>query len=116
MIKKINLVALLVIFASCTSTTYEDIEKNTNGSSVSYQANVKTIIDAKCLSCHSATGSASFLPLSTFANVKTAVQNNGLLNRIQLQAGQSGAMPPSGPIPTNEIQTIVKWNEQGLQE
>jgi len=77
---------------------------------------VKTIIDGNCVSCHSSGGTASFRPLTTFAEVKAAVENSGLLGRIQKQTGQSGIMPQGGRMSQSNIDLVVKWNTDGLKE
>ena len=118
MIKRyILLPLLLVVFASCESTTYEEIQDNTViEGNVTYNANVKTIIQANCISCHSAGGTASFRPLGTYADVVDAVQNAGLLDRIQRQNGEDGLMPQSGRMPQSTIDIILEWNTDGLLE
>lgn len=124
--KKIIALSLLVAaFASCSdSDTYQDIETPpTTGTpnpdpvvTSSYTKNAKSIIDANCVSCHQSGRSASFRPLTTYAEVKAAVENGGLLNRIQLQNGQQGIMPQGGRMSQANIDVIVKWNTDGLKE
>jgi uncharacterized membrane protein len=118
MIKRyILLPLLLVVLASCESTTYEEIQDDTIiEGNVTYNANVKTIIQANCISCHSTGGTASFKPLGTFAEVVDAVQNAGLLDRIQRQNGEDGLMPQSGRMPQSTIDIILEWNTDGLLE
>ncbi|KAF2326651.1 cytochrome c [Flavobacterium ginsenosidimutans] len=123
--KTILLTILLAVFASCSdSDTYEDIEtppttptNPTNPTTgVTYNKDVKSIIDANCVSCHSSGRSAAFRPLTTFAQVKAAVESAGLLGRIQLQSGQQGLMPQGGRMAQANIDLIVKWNTDGLKE
>ncbi|MCV9927883.1 cytochrome c [Flavobacterium sp. LS1R49] len=126
--KKIIAFAILLVgLLSCSSNTYEDIEAEpvvttpTPGTdpvveTVSYTKNVKSIIDASCAGCHSSGGSASFLPLTSYTQVRAAVINAGLLNRIQLQNGQQGLMPQGGRMSQTNIDLIVKWNTEGLVE
>jgi len=123
--KTILLTILLAVFASCSdSDTVQDIEtppttptNPTNPTTaVTYNKDVKSIIDANCISCHSSGRSAAFRPLTTFAQVKAAVESAGLLNRIQLQNGQQGLMPQGGRMAQANIDLIVKWNTDGLKE
>lgn len=123
--KLIALSLLLAAFTSCSSSdTYEDIATPTPTGTpnpdptvaFSYSKNAKAIIDANCVSCHQSGRSASFRPLTTYAEVKAAVQNAGLLNRIQLQNGQQGIMPQGGRMSQANIDVIVKWNTDGLLE
>lgn len=109
-------VLALVLF-SCDSHTYEDIQEEIIiEGDVTYDANVKSIIDANCVSCHSDGNAASFRPLTNYEEVKDAVQNAGLLDRIQMQNGEPGLMPQTGRMPQSKIDVILQWNEDGLLE
>ncbi|MCV9927588.1 cytochrome c [Flavobacterium sp. LS1R49] len=128
--KIIALTILLAVFTSCSnSDTYQDIETPpevvtppgpvTTPEPVvatTYTKNAKSIIDANCVGCHQNGRSAGFRPLTTYAEVKTAVENASLLNRIQLQTGQQGIMPQAGRMSQANIDIIVKWNTDGLKE
>ncbi|PBJ09337.1 hypothetical protein [Flavobacterium sp. ACN6] len=134
--KTIVLTILFAAFASCSdSDTVQDIEAPTNPTtptnptnptdpttpttpttSITYSKDVKSIIDANCISCHQSGRSAAFRPLVTYAQVKAAVESAGLLGRIQLQSGQQGLMPQGGRMSQANIDLVVKWNTDGLKE
>ncbi|KOS08339.1 hypothetical protein AM493_12415 [Flavobacterium akiainvivens] len=115
--KKLILPLAAVALISCDSNTYEDIEQEIIiDGPVTYNANVKAIIDANCVMCHNSAGQASFRPLTTYAEVKAAVEQAGLLNRIQLQNGQPGIMPSTGRMPQSTIDVILEWSTDGLLE
>lgn len=128
--KVVTLTILLAAFASCSdSDTYQDIETPIDTgtdpgtgnptepvAAITYTKNVKSIIDANCIGCHQSGRSAGFRPLTTYAEVKAAVESAGLLNRIQLQTGQQGIMPQAGRMAQANIDLIVKWNTDGLKE
>ncbi|CAH0335885.1 hypothetical protein FVB9288_01548 [Flavobacterium sp. CECT 9288] len=127
--KTIALTILLAGLWSCSSDTTDTIEPIANpapnptpnptpptASTFTYNGNAKTIVDNNCVRCHSSGGSASFRPLTTFAQVKAAVENANLLGRIQLQNGQSGIMPQAGRMSQANIDIILKWNTDGLRE
>lgn len=129
--KLIALTILLAALTSCSdSDTYQEIETPTPGTvtppdpgtptqpvtTTNYNTNVKSIIDANCIGCHQSGRSAGFRPLTTFTEVKAAVENAGLLNRIQLQNGQQGLMPQGGRMSQANIDLILKWNTDGLRE
>ena len=129
--KIIGLIILLAVFTGCSdSDTYQDIETPPNtgnppdtgnpgtdpSTAITYTKNIKSIIDANCVSCHKSSGSASFRPLTTYAEVKAAVENAQLLDRIQLQNGQQGIMPQGGRMSQTNIDLIIKWNTDGLKE
>lgn len=105
------------ILFSCESHTYEDLEEDILFEGpVTYNSHVKSIISANCTSCHGAGGTASFRPLGTYAELKDAVQNTDLLDRIQRQNGETGIMPQTGRMPQGTIDLIVQWNTDGLLE
>lgn len=121
------LAAALTLTSCSDSDTYKDIETppvtdnptpgpETPTTAISYSKNVKAIIDANCVGCHQSGRSAGFKPLTTYAEVKTATEGAGLLNRIQLQNGQQGIMPQAGRMSQANIDLIVKWNTDGLKE
>lgn len=122
--KAIAFTILLSALTSCSgSDTMEDIETTpdtpgtgTSTTTVTYTKNVKSIIDGNCISCHSSGRSAAFRPLTTYAEVKAAVENTNLLSRIQLQNGQQGIMPQGGRMSQTNIDLIIKWNTDGLKE
>lgn len=132
--KILTLTVLLAVLASCSdSDTYQDIEAppvtenpgtenpGTGNpqepvAAITYDKNVKAIITSSCVGCHQSGRSAGFRPLTTYAEVKFALENAGLLSRIQLQTGQQGIMPPAGRMAQTNIDLIVKWNTDGLKE
>jgi mono/diheme cytochrome c family protein len=113
--KYIYLSGIILSLYSCESTTYEDLEEpDVIVGEVTYTANVKPIIDANCIACHS-TDSGN-RPLQTYTQVKDAVLNTNLLDRIQRQNGTQGQMPQGGRMPQDKINTILQWNTYGLLE
>ncbi|WP_348824840.1 c-type cytochrome [Flavobacterium aestuarii] len=125
--KAIAFTILLASLASCSdSDTYQEIETPPGtgtpppttepAAKLTYTKNVKSIIDANCITCHQTGKAAAFRPLTTYAQVKEAVQSAGLLNRIQLQNGEQGIMPQGGRMSQANIDIIKKWNTDGLLE
>ncbi|MBP1223134.1 hypothetical protein [Flavobacterium sp. 1355] len=83
-----------------------------------YNQNVKSIIDNNCVVCHAAVPkNGAPMSLVTYDQVKNAVLNRGLLNRISLENGNSSLMPQGGPrLPQTTIDVIKKWEQDGLSE
>ena len=85
---------------------------------VTYNDNVKTIIDNNCIFCHNnppINGAPN--SLLTYDQVKSSVLNSNLIGRISSQSGEVGAMPFGGPrLPQNLIDIIVQWQTDGLLE
>jgi mono/diheme cytochrome c family protein len=112
-----GIVLLATALYSCDSHTYEEIEEEVIiEGDVTYDANVKSIIDVNCISCHNDGGVAAYRPLTTYAEVKEAVEATDLLDRIQLQNSEPGVMPQTGRMPQSKIDVILQWNEDGLLE
>ncbi|RMZ51369.1 hypothetical protein EB822_03480 [Flavobacteriaceae bacterium PRS1] len=107
------------IIFSCTNVSEDDlIDVIEPPLVVTYNADIKIIIDNNCLNCHiSPPINGANIPLLIFENVKNGVENNNLINRISKQAGESGAMPFGGPrLPQNLIDLLIQWEADGLLE
>jgi len=106
-------------FFGCTSVSTDDlIDSQPLPTLITYTDNVKTIVDNNCIFCHSNPPvNGAPISLTTYNEVKNAVQINGLIGRISKQAGEAGAMPAGGPrLPQNLIDQIIKWQTDGLLE
>ena len=107
------------LFTSCTQNTYDDIETDEEPipELVTY-VNVKPIIDGACLNCHSnPPQNGAPMPLLNYNNVKEAILNRDLLNKISKNEGEDGLMPLGGPrLPQSSIDLISQWEEDGLLE
>ena len=108
-----------MILFSCSNNSEEDlIIKDDSITKKTYTNNVKAIIDANCISCHAATPQfGAPMPLINYAQVKDAVLNRDLLDRISRAVGAPGFMPSGGPrLPQQTIDIVVQWNSDGLLE
>lgn len=115
-----NLLYILIgTFAfSCSSVSEEDlIDATPLPTIVTYEGNVKSIIDTNCIICHSDPPvNGAPISLVTFENVKNAIENNGLISRISSN-DLSFLMPFGGPrLPQNLIDLVVQWEADGLLE
>lgn len=103
---------LATLAISCESRTYEEISDNRQiTETVKYTADVKPIMDANCLSCHGAT---TFKPYTNYAQVKANIDI--ILERIQRPTGDPQKMPQGSSLSQTQINTILKWKADGLQE
>lgn len=116
--KKTKYILLAVPFfalMSCESRTYEEISDNTPPPAlVKYTTDIKPITEANCTGCHSATGPASFLPLTSYDQVKTNIDN--IIDRIERQSGDPLKMPQGGSLSQSQINLFIKWKANGLLE
>ncbi|HEX9980687.1 MAG TPA: hypothetical protein VGB50_09010 [Flavobacterium sp.] len=117
-LKKITPLVLMSLIAGCTSDSSSDLIEVTPVDNVTYTEHVRTIINNNCIVCHGTIpANGAPMSLTTYENVKDAVQNRGLLDRISRPEGTSGMMPNGGPrLPQHIIDLVFQWNEQGLQQ
>lgn len=115
-----NLVLILgtALLLSCTTDSVSDLTPIETLDEVSYLRDVKPIIDSKCNNCHGnppTFGAPS--SYTTYENVRNAVLNQGLINRISRPENTAGAMPLGGPrLSQNEINLIIQWSENGFAQ
>jgi hypothetical protein len=116
-LKQISIFALFFILFSCSSNSEDDlILPIENIEIVKYTQNVKPIIDNNCVICHGNSNPNAGLSLTNYNQVKQAVLNNGLLNRIAKPSGDPQLMPTTGRMPQQTIDLILKWQTDGLLE
>lgn len=116
--KLIFIVIGLLLFSSCSSNTYDDVQENDNEQTpelVTYQE-VRPILNSACVQCHSnPPQNGAPMSLETFESAREAVLTRGLLNSISIPDGDPGLMPLGGPrLPQNTIDLIFQWEEDGL--
>ncbi|GAA5100754.1 hypothetical protein GCM10023210_39570 [Chryseobacterium ginsengisoli] len=113
--KFMYLISSAVVLVACESRTYEEISDNTPvAEQVTYTKDVKPIIDANCISCHSPGGPASFQPWTSYNQVKNNIDN--IINRIGRPNGDPQKMPQGGSLSPTQINIITKWKADGLLE
>ena len=120
MLSRLILLAGAVFFLyGCTSNTIDDVMEPIENTPqlVTYQ-DVKFVFENICTQCHSnPPQNGAPMPLDSYVNVRNALMNRPLLDRISREEGASGAMPLGGPrLPQATIDLIFQWNEDGLLE
>ncbi|NML58812.1 hypothetical protein [Chryseobacterium cheonjiense] len=109
--KCIYIIATAAVLIACESRTYEEISDNTPvPETVTYNKDVKAIIDGNCVSCHSPGAQA----LTNYTQVKNNIDN--IINRISRPNGDPLKMPQSGSLSPAQINIITKWKADGLSE
>ncbi len=128
--RKLMLIScILALVTSCTNDSEDDLiaieeqaaddgqdgEDTPSGTAVTYDNTIAGIVNASCLGCHSdpPRNGAPF-PLVNFSQVRARA--NGILSAISRQSGTPGAMPPSGRLPQNTIDTFEAWITAGTPE
>jgi len=113
--KIIYIVSLAILSIACESRTYEEIsDKTPIAQLVTYNKDVKPIIDANCISCHLPSGSASFQPLTGYNQVKNNIDK--IIDRISRPTGDPQKMPQGGSLSSSQTMIITKWKTDGLTE
>jgi len=112
----LSILSLLFIYSSCSSGSENPTMDPTppNNEDVTYAGTIKSIIDNNCIRCHSDPPvNNAPMPLITFANVREAVQNRGLITRVA-----NGSMPPDGAadLTAAQVQSIRDWQSEGFLE
>ena len=118
-IKTLQFTSLVVLLAigSCTNNSEDDlIIPNNDVALVRYTENIKPIMDNNCVSCHGTTNPNSGLSLTNYSQVRQAVLNNGLINRISRTSGDPQLMPTTGRMPQQTIDLVNQWQTDGLLE
>lgn len=81
---------------------------------ISYQEDIRIIIQSNCTSCHSDPPTQDApMALTTYEAVRSAVNNRGLLTRIN---STTSPMPPTGRLPAATRQIIEDWVDLGFAE
>ncbi len=115
----IKLLVFILIFINlcCENDSENDLVDVVDVPLVTYNNNVKTIIDDSCIRCHTDPPiNGAPMPLLIFDQVRDAVVNRELTTRISSN-DNSTVMPPGGPrLPQPIIDIIIQWNTDGLLE
>ena len=117
--KKIFIITLITSFTilSCSNVSLDDLTNTTAPTStITYKDNIKAVIDNNCISCHKSPPiNGANTSLLTYDNVKSAVQNNSLIGRID---GSIGSLMPVGgqKLPQNLIDAINAWKNNGFKK
>jgi uncharacterized membrane protein len=108
----------LILITGCTYDSTDDLIVSQSNGTITYNQNIKSIIDNNCISCHGYVPSnGATFSLTNYQNVKDAVINKNLIDRISRSEGASGAMPLGGPrLPNSSINLIIQWKNQGYQQ
>ncbi|AOW11444.1 hypothetical protein EM308_15590 [Flavobacterium gilvum] len=79
-----------------------------------YTANIKSIIDGNCVTCHNPSGENPNVLLQTYAQVSAKAADIKI--RIEKPAGDPLVMPKGGKLSQANIDLINKWITNGMPE
>lgn len=103
--------AVSITVISCAEHNIPLVVECLNNEEVSYNDDVKPIVETVCTGCHNAGfGDRNWLVFSNFQNHASEVRR-----RITLPSDHPDHMPRSGSLTSEQIQTIICWVDQGAQ-
>jgi hypothetical protein len=116
----------MVVLSSCAvdEGPFQEPSCEPDLTDVSFSVDVQAIFNSSCTACHSESHPklnlltcCSYTELTSTGfsapYVNTGTPTNSLLYRHMV--GELSVMPPSGPLPDFQINTILKWIEQGAK-
>lgn len=110
--------SVLILAACSNDDSSTTIAAPAPAGSVTYNKDVKPIIDNNCVVCHAGLPkNGAPISLTAYDQVKDAVLKRSLIIRISLENGNTVLMPKGGPrLPQETIDIIKKWEKDGLFE
>jgi uncharacterized membrane protein len=104
--------AFLMVLAACTYDKEELVapsDTTCTSMPAKYSTDIQPIMQSKCAisNCHNAATAAGGHILETYAQVKNAADH--IMERVVIQKN----MPPTGPLPTADINKIRCWINSG---
>ena len=115
------LVFAFLFLMGCSNDSESDLIESQNDDDktefVTYNDNIRSVINNNCLGCHSSppVNGAPF-SLTTYTQVKNRAESGLLLTAISRQTGEARAMPPAGRLPQATIDLVEQWIDDGLLE
>jgi uncharacterized membrane protein len=96
------------------SPSPDDNSPTPNPGAVTYSDDIRLVMQSNCTSCHSDPPTQNApMSLTTLEEVRSAINNRGLLTRIN---SSSNPMPPTGRLPAATRQLIADWADLGFPE
>lgn len=118
MIKTLKYIFPLLLLTSC----YYDVEEELyageecNVDNVSYDGDIRLILDNHCMICHNASSNFGNVKLETYEQVSVQVESGKLLGVVRHDPGFS-PMPQGNPqIPECQIRQIEAWIDNGYPQ
>lgn len=111
--KIILLFTLVLSLSDCTTTVIPLEEVTPILELVTYEKDVKTIMESHCTNCHINGGQASFLPLVNYTQVRNSAEFGNLIQRMN---STTNPMPSSGRLSAAILALIDKWEADGFLE
>ena len=102
----------LTLIISCSSDSDDDLDPTPTPTNVTYNTNIKPIMDSNCVSCHgSPVSNGAPMSLTTLTQVQQAITSRNLIGRVE-----NGTMPPNGNLSAAQIQALKDWQTEGFPQ
>lgn len=102
------------------ATTEAPAINSSTTSGVSFVADIKPILDTRCIKCHGVEQTKEGLDLQTYENIFAGSRNGSVVepgnadDSLLVQLIVEGEMPNRGqPVTPEELQLIINWVNQG---
>lgn len=109
----------ITFIVSCSNSSGDDLSETPDPdpnptTKITYNANIKSILSNNCTNCHgNPTTNGAPMSLITYTQVVNAIQNRGLINRIN---STTNPMPQSGLMSKENRDLFQQWIDDGLLE
>ncbi len=116
---RIFIIFLSIMILGCSDDTVSQDEPiaqedELHFTNISYEGNIKSIVQTNCIACHSnPPNNGASIPLTTYEAVKNAVETRDLISKIN---SVTNPMPPDGLMPKDTRRIFDAWVTQGLKE
>jgi uncharacterized membrane protein len=109
-------VGTLLSLQSCDKAkfgTEEPTEPTDPNLKITYTEHISKTMTNHCITCHAGVAASAGLDLTTYANVKSAAENNNMMGWMNNAANP---MPKSGLISVAERAQVQKWIDEGFAQ
>jgi cytochrome c553 len=117
--KKILVIGILVSLVTLIQCTKEAVDTVTcSGTTPTYTADIKPILDASCASsgCHSASSKAQGYDLSSYAGAVNGASKAAFLGSIQHKSGYSAMPKGASKLSDAALTKIACWVQNGTPQ
>ena len=118
----ISLIVVTLLLFSCSGSDDDPTTPNSNNpdpnpnnsTNITYNSHIKSIMSGNFTSCHgNPTTNSAPMSLTTYSEVKNAVETRGLIERIN---DTNNPMPQGGLMSQTNRDLIQQWKDQGFLE
>lgn len=102
-----------LFYISCTNDNVEELFPIDSVSNVSYNEDVKPILELNCYACHSGSTPTAGFTLETYEDVVIYVENGKLFGAINHENGYNPMPQSAAKLPDQQIEIIKQWIEEG---